>query len=93
MKDFVIGFLSCACLCIFMGSQQIYNSHPSQSETDREFDNLYAVYQTKGSDVLTSTPAYTALVNGQIVKVNSGGVHSLVWRDNQNVYSVTGTVR
>ena len=71
-----------------MGSGQIYNSYVDPQVVSTEFTNVYRYIDKPMMPIYTSTPSASALMNGQLVIVNSGTSVNLFTKINGSTYSV-----
>jgi len=74
-----------------MGFTPIFSKHDSTDKIDREIRNAEASLQDQSFTVFNSTPNLRALKDGQIVIVTSNTWNVLMWRNNEEIYKVTGS--
>lgn len=86
-KDFVIGFLSCACLGFLLALTPISNNFEKEQAIFNELANLYDNVQPRQFNVFTTTPTYTRLRDREVVLVSTGTI-SLLTRVGSSTYTV-----
>ena len=78
------------CLML-MAFTPIYTTHDSTEKVDEEVRNLEVDVQSQHFTVFATTPNLTEVKDGQIVIVSSNSYNKLMWRQNQEIYAVTGS--
>ena len=76
-----------ALLCL-LGLTQIGNKYKDENVVNDEFKNLYLNVQPIKHKVFKSTPVLSDLQDKEIVIISSGTVIKIMFRDNQEIYSV-----
>ena len=69
----------------------IYNTHEDSKKVDDEFKNVYIGFQPIQFRVFNDTPSLNDLKNGEIVRYSSNTVNRIMWRTDQEIYSVNGS--
>lgn len=69
---------------------QIGNRYDNESAISFEFSNVYQTLQDKQFRVFKTTPALNDLMDREMVIFSSGAV-KIMWRENQEIYAVTGS--
>ena len=72
-------------LCAF---GPIYRGHDEQLKTDDEFTNIYQQAQSKNFRVYTATPNLSDIQDGEVVIVSTTSYAKIMFRQNQEVYSI-----
>ena len=70
------------------GFTQIYQNHDNTEKTDTEFTNIYSQSQSNQFKVILATPSLADLKDGEIVIVSSGTYQKIMFRQNQEIYSI-----
>lgn len=93
MRNFVYGFFACAGLMILMGTTQVYNNFTDPKNVAVEFANVYSYIEKPYFAVYSTTPTPSALKQGQLIFVNSGGAVNLFTNVNGSTFCVVLTKR
>ena len=81
-------FLGAFVLMCLLGLTQVHNKYEDPGVVESEFKNLYLGVQPIEHKILISTPTLNDLENGQIVIVSSNSLVKIMFRDNQEIYSI-----
>lgn len=74
-----------------MGFTRIHLDYSNPNYIRDEFNNAADSLQDKQFFVVNDTPALNDLQDGQIMVYSTGTVNKLIWRRNQEIYSVNGS--
>ena len=97
MRDFVFGFFTCFFIFVVFieirnsnSLTQLNNKYSNEGAVYEEFQNVFLNVQPKKFKVVNSTPILSNLKDKEVV-VFSSGTSKLMWRDNQEIYAVSGS--
>jgi len=85
LKNYALGFLSCLCLVLIMGM-----APPINIKTNEEA-NLYKFLEKPFLDILTSTPSYDSMREGQISPIYTNNCMTLMVKGKGRRHFVTLT--
>lgn len=76
---------------LLMAFTPIYDKHETTEKVDNEFKEIEQTVQPKQWATFSSTPIVKELSDKQVVIVSSQGWSTIMWRDNNEIYSIRGS--
>jgi len=85
-REMLCGFVIGVSVIFLIGAAQVSNRYKNESDVLAEFQNVYLNFQPKQFEVLSSTPVYRDIKEGQFFVVQTGGVQNIFTRIGNVLY-------
>lgn len=89
MKWFILTALICVAWLMLCGFAPLHNKYDSEGNINEEFRAVYNEAQSLNFKVFVGTPSLKDLQDNECVVVSSGSFVRFMFRNNQEIYSVT----
>ena len=86
----MIKWLPLICL-VLMAFTPVYDTHDTPAKLDVEFKAVSDTAQPRQWRVFGTTPVLSDLDDGEFVTVSSNSFNAIMWRANQEIFSVKGS--